>query len=243
MTEDSEIFDQAASAPADERIARALRDRILEGHLPPGTQLRDSRLSAEFAVARHTLRGALRRLEHEGLIVYPMHKSAAVKTLTADDVHEIYRVRRALELGAIENSSAAPAEAFEALEATVYAAESAVSQEAWNHVGTASLRFHQAIVGMFGSVSIDQFFSGVLAQLRLAFAVMKDEAQWQTPWVPRDREICGLIRSGNRAGAAALTRQYLDDSERGVVDVVRANEMNQRRPVRRRRANAPEGGQ
>lgn len=243
MTENSKGADQAAGMPAGERIAEALRERILEGHLPPGTQLRDAALSAEFSVARHTLRGALRQLEYEGLIVHQMHKGVVVKTLSADDVHEIYRVRRALELGAIENSSTASAAAFERLDSAVLAAEHAVAQAAWNQVGTASLRFHQAVVGLFGSRSLDEFFHGMLAQLRLAFAVMDDEARWQTPWIPRDREICDLIRSGRREGAAAMTRQYLDDSERGVLDVVRANEMNQRRPARRRRNVAIAGGQ
>ncbi|RYF50876.1 MAG: GntR family transcriptional regulator [Comamonadaceae bacterium] len=244
VTESSKDTEPAVAAvPAGERTAEQLRERILEGHLPPGTPLRDSALSVEFAVARHTLRGALRQLEYEGLVVYQMHKGAVVKTLSADDVHEIFRVRRALELGAIENSSTASAAAFERLEATVCVAEEAVAQKAWNQVGTASLRFHQAVVGLFGSRSMDEFFHGILAQLRLSFAVMDDEASWQTPWIPRDREICDLLLSGRREGAAALTRQYLDDSERGVLDVVRANEMNQRRPARRRRNVANTGGQ
>lgn len=238
MTGDSKIPDKSASVPAGEVIAAALRDRILEGHLPPGTQLRDGALSAEFAVARHTLRGALRRLEYEGLIVYRMHKGAEVKTLSADDVHEIYRVRRALELGAIENSATASADTLDSLDSAVLAAEDAVKRQAWNRVGTASLRFHQALVGLFGSRTIDELFRGVLAQLRLAFAVMGDEERWQTPWIPRDREICDLLLSGQREGAVALTRQYLDDSERWVVDMVRASEMSQRRPARRRRTPA-----
>ncbi|MEU6579086.1 GntR family transcriptional regulator [Streptomyces sp. NPDC046805] len=232
----NEVDSPSAAVPAGARVAEELRERIMEGHLPPGTQLRDTALSSEFAVARHTLRGALRQLEQEGLVVYPMHKGAVVKTLSEEDVHEIYRVRRALELGAVENSSMASAAALERMEAAVYAAEDAVVQKAWNEVGTASLRFHQALVSLFGSHSIDEFFRRILAQLRLAFAVMEDEARWQTPWIPRDREICDLIRGGRRDAAVALTRQYLDDSERGVLDTVRANEMGRRRPTRRRRS-------
>ena len=54
-------------------------------------------------------------------------------------------------------------------------------------VGTASLRFHQALVALLGSHRIDAFFRVTIAQLRLAFAVMTDEAEFQAPWVARDR--------------------------------------------------------
>lgn len=221
--------DDSTAVPAGERVAGILRERITEGHLLPGTSLRDVALSNEFGVARHTLRTALRLLEYEGLVVHQMHKGAVVKTLSTEDVHEIYRVRRTLELSAIEHSALAPAARLTELDATVRTAERAVSGKAWNEVGTASLRFHQALVTMLGSTSMDRFFRGVLAQLRLAFATMRDEAAWQTPWIPRDREICDLILGGWRDAARAHTAQYLDDSEKGVLDVVRAHENNRPR--------------
>lgn len=214
----------AATVPAGERVAGVLRERITEGQLLPGTSLRDVALSTEFGVARHTLRTALRLLEYEGLVVHQMHKGAVVKTLSVDDVHEIYRVRRTLELGAVEQSAFAPTDCLADLDTAVRTAERAVTRKAWNEVGTASLRFHQALVALLGSTSIDRFFRSVLAQLRLAFATIHDEAAWQTPWIPRDREICDLVRNGSRTSAHALTAQYLDDSEKGVLDIVRAHQ-------------------
>lgn len=219
--------------PAGERAAAILRERIIEGRMPPGTPLRDVALSAELGVARHTLRMALRLLEYEGLLVYRMHKGAVVKTLAAEDVHEIYRVRRIVELDAIEHSALAAPTRLAELDTAVRTAERAVADKAWNQVGTASLRFHQALVALLDSSTMDRLFRGVLAQLRLAFATMQDEAAWQTPWIPRDREVCDLILGGSRAAARALTAQYLDDSEKGVLDVVRAHRHNQeRRPGR-----------
>ncbi|MQA03624.1 MAG: FCD domain-containing protein [Streptosporangiales bacterium] len=214
---------KAATVSAGERVAGVLRERITEGHLLSGTSLRDVALSTEFGVARHTLRAALRLLEYEGLVVHQMHKGAVVKTLSVDDVHEIYRIRRTLELGAVEQSAFAPTDRLADLDTAVRTAERAVTGKAWNEVGTASLRFHQALVALLGSASIDRFFRGVLTQLRLAFATIRDEAAWQTPWIPRDREICNLVRRGSRDSARALTAQYLDDSEKGVLDVVRAH--------------------
>jgi DNA-binding GntR family transcriptional regulator len=225
---------ESRALPAGDWVAASLRQRIIEGHLRPGAPLREATLTSELGVARHTLRGALRLLEREGLIIHQMHRGAVVKALSTQDVHEIYRVRRVLEISAIEDSGMASQSLLDKMEAAVELAERAVANEAWNEVGTASLRFHQSLVGLLGSPSIDEFFRSILAQLRLAFAIMRDEGQWQTPWIPRDREICDLIRGGRRDDAKTLTRQYLADSERGVLDAVRANEVDQHRSARRR---------
>jgi DNA-binding GntR family transcriptional regulator len=145
-----------------------------------------------------------------------------VKTLDAADVKDIFVTRRTLELAAVENSPLAPEPLLDALEEKVAAAEHAVATQDWNEVGTASLRFHQALVTLLGSRRMDAFFRVTIAQLRLAFAVMTDEAEFQAPWVARDRGICDLLRSGRSQEAKAALRLYLEDSERLVLDAVRA---------------------
>ncbi|MGW2721695.1 GntR family transcriptional regulator [Streptomyces sp. NPDC001492] len=204
-------------------VADALRERIVAGRLPPGTPLRDVALAAEFGVSRNTLREALRTLHDEGLVVQRLHKGTAVTTLSATDVRDIFIARRAIELAAVEESPFAAEPLLDALEATVATAEAAVTAEAWNEVGTSSLRFHQALVALLGSHRTDAFFRVIVAQLRLAFAVMADEAEYQEPWVARDREICNLVRGGRRQDAKDALRLYLDDSERQVLDAVRAD--------------------
>ncbi|MDV9172837.1 GntR family transcriptional regulator [Streptomyces sp. W16] len=213
----------AASAGRPVLVTDVLRERIVEGELPPGTPLRDVALSAELGVSRNTLREALRTLHDEGLVVQQLHKGTAVKTLSAEDVTDIYVARRTLELSAVDASPLAPEPLLDAMEAKVTAAELAVEAEAWDKVGTASLRFHQSLVALLGSARLDGFFRVTIAQLRLAFAVMADQGAFQAPWVARDREICDLIRGGRRTAATAALRLYLDDSERTVLDAVRAN--------------------
>jgi DNA-binding GntR family transcriptional regulator len=210
------------AAPAANRVADALRRQIMEGRYAPGDPMRDTALAAAFGVSRNTVRDALRRLDHEGLVTYQMHKGTVVKTLDADDVRDIYALRRALELRAIEESAVASEQRLADLESAVTAAERALRAGEWNAAGTASLVFHQALVALLGSRRLDDFFRAVLAQVRLAFAEVRDEAEFQVPWIPRDREICELVLSGRRNEAASAMRWYLDEAERMVVDVVRA---------------------
>lgn len=85
-------------ATAEEATVSALRRAILQGILPPGERLRQETLAAELGVSRIPLRDAFRRLEAEGLIRIDGRRGARVASLTADDVSELYELRRLLEV-------------------------------------------------------------------------------------------------------------------------------------------------
>jgi len=84
------------------RIVDALRERILDGVLPPGLQVRQEALAEQFGVSRVPVREALRQLEAEGLIQTELHKGAFVSTLSLDEVIEMLDIRIGLELRALK---------------------------------------------------------------------------------------------------------------------------------------------
>ncbi|MFI0423505.1 GntR family transcriptional regulator [Spongiactinospora sp. 9N601] len=218
----SQHADEAGSPSAADRIADMLRERILEGALLPGSPLREISLAAELKISRNTLREGLRRLVAEGLVVQVPNKGAAVRTLTRSDVRDIYRARRALEVQAATESATADDDRFADMEAAVIASERAEQARAWRAAATASLRFHQALVAVLGSRRVDDFFRSLLAQLRLAWAASGDDEAFQRTWAGRDRELYELLRTGRRAQCVGALLVYLEDSERQVLDGVRA---------------------
>jgi DNA-binding GntR family transcriptional regulator len=218
-------------AAATERVADELREQILAGALSPGSPLREVALTEELGVSRNTLREALRLLTNDGLVVQQLYRGATVKTLSQNEIRDIYQVRRTLELRAVEESTRASDAALSRMEDTVSATERAAAARDWRAVGTGSLRFHRAVVGLLDSPMLDAFFRRVTAQLRLSFAVAVDEADFQRPWVRRDREICDLLHAGLLAAAGRALRQYLDDSERIVGGLVDASNGRQATPA------------
>lgn len=206
---------------AADRVMDVLRARILEGELAPGAPLREVSVAADLEISRNTLREALRLLASEGLVVQPPNRGASVRTFTMSDVRDIYRTRRVLEVQAATESAVAGAGRFAELEAAVRAKERAERAGLWREAGTASLRFHQALVAMLGSRRIDGFFRTLLAQLRLAWAATCDEERFQRGWAARDRELYELLRQGHRNQSVGVLLVYLDDSERQVLDGLR----------------------
>jgi DNA-binding GntR family transcriptional regulator len=80
-----------------ERVTASLRDAILNGQLEPGQKLIERELCSSLDISRTLLREALPQLQAEGLIRSIAHKGPSVASLDADEVKEIYQVRRVLE--------------------------------------------------------------------------------------------------------------------------------------------------
>lgn len=207
-------------ATAD-RVAFDLRERVLSGELPPGTPLRDTALALELGVSRNTVREAFRLLQASGLTEHARHKGTVVASLTADDIRDIYTARRALELRAVDQSAGADPSDLARLEAAVRRSEQLRDEQRWQEAGTASLEFHAALVATLGSPSLDVFMRTTLGRLRLAFATMPDEGEFQVPWIARDREITDLITQGRTRLASDAMRSYLEDSEAEVLASLR----------------------
>jgi DNA-binding GntR family transcriptional regulator len=81
----------------EERIVKALEEDIIFGRLAPGTRLTEDALLARFPVTRHFVRQALVQLETMGIVVRERNKGATVRSLTPDQVRQIYAVRELLQ--------------------------------------------------------------------------------------------------------------------------------------------------
>jgi DNA-binding GntR family transcriptional regulator len=111
--------------------------RIIEGVYKPGERLIEQRIAEELAVSRTPVREALVRLEGAGLVVNSRHRGAMVRTLSREDIADMYELRAVLE------SLAAKRAAVRADAADLARMDEAIEE------------FDRAIAGT-GPVSIDQ---------------------------------------------------------------------------------------
>jgi DNA-binding GntR family transcriptional regulator len=80
----------------------ALRDAIVTGTLTPGEMLHDAELCSWLGLSRTPVRGALARLEEEGLIETAPQRFTRVTPLRQGDAHTIFPVLAALHALATE---------------------------------------------------------------------------------------------------------------------------------------------
>ena len=224
LEKDRHLLGRSSTA---ERVAAILRDRITVGQLPPGTQLAEAAIVEALAVSRNTLREAFRLLTHERLLVHELNRGVFVRTLSEQDVIELYRVRRLIELAALRGLIEGDPEALDRdldgrdrlaeVAVAVTDAEQAAEENRWQDVGTANLRFHRALVELADSPRIDDFMAQILAELRLVFHVISDPRNLHEPYIVRNRQVFEALRGGDIEGAEVLLKEYFDDAERQLV--------------------------
>ncbi|GGS69667.1 GntR family transcriptional regulator [Planobispora rosea] len=209
--------DRPGRSSTAEWVADILRDRIADGLFTPGQRLSEEAIGAALDVSRNTLREAFRLLGHERLLEHRLNRGVFVRVLSAEDVADLYRVRRVIEGAAVRRGAGAPREAFAAMREAVAAASRAAEEGRWQDVGTANIRFHQALAALNGSPRLDETMRHLLAELRLVFHVMDNPRAFHEPFVARNRELADLMEAGRAAQAERALESYLDDAEELLI--------------------------
>ena len=198
---------------APDRLAAALRERILDGALAPGTPLREQRLAAEHGLARHTVRAALRALAAEGVVRVEPNRGARVRALDRGELEALGELRIALE---VEGARLALARHGGRLPDAVHDARERLSRAcaggSFAAVAVAHEALHAAIVGGSSSpriVAAHQALAGelrlFLVQLRPAWDVANLDAEHEALVAAIEADGPGVLREHIAASTRALT--------------------------------------
>lgn len=202
---------------AAERVADVLRTKIMEGLFPPGARLPEEIIASTLAVSRNTVREAFRLLSHDRLASHEMNRGVFVSDPTAEDLIDLYRVRRMAEGNAARMVPSASGPAFYAIKVAVEDGKAAASAGRWQDVETADINFHQALVALAGSTRMNQLMRRVLTELRLVFHIMADPERFHASYLDRNVEIFELLEARDGLGAEQKLLTYLDDAEHQLL--------------------------
>jgi DNA-binding GntR family transcriptional regulator len=196
-----------------DQVAALMRERILRGELKPGMSLREVSIAAAIGVSRNTLREALRILIQEGLVRHTVHRGITVAQLSAASAADIYRVRRLLEVAAIESSKPTK-ERLELLAAAVTKLETAAAEHDWPALVEADMLFHCSIVGLLGSDRLDAFFRNLLSELRVGLVAVDRASSDLHQMSGEHRKFYRLLKAGKRKECARALDEHLEEAER-----------------------------
>jgi DNA-binding GntR family transcriptional regulator len=200
-------------------VTDVLRRRLLSGHYRGGDQLRDTELSQEFGVARPTVRAAVQTLVADGLLQRGRGRSAQVRSFTAADAIDLYRLRRPVEAAAVEMvvSQARP---LDGVEPAAQAFSALGDDVSWDAVADHDVAFHRAVFLAAGSVRLLRTFDAVSAELRLLIAQLRPTYGSVTDLAHEHELLLVALRSGNVQRAKAAWNEHFDDSERFFLDLI-----------------------
>lgn len=115
---------------ASDRAYRTLLDEVQTGVLAPGSSLAEAELAARLGVSRTPVREALGRLAADGLLIEVSPRLTVVAGFDADDIRDLFELRRALEETAVRiAASRGDAAAFGAIAARFEAIDPAAGPD------------------------------------------------------------------------------------------------------------------
>ncbi|SDM99464.1 GntR family transcriptional regulator [Allokutzneria albata] len=202
-----------------EIIARQLRDAIMYGSLPPGTQLGETELASRFQVSRGPLREAMQRLVSEGLLRAERHRGLFVIDLGPADVYDIYSARSAIERAAVirimrggdrENVAAT-------LDETVRAMAVAADDDDPTALSDADLKFHEALIAASGSPRLVRMARTLLIETRMCLAELQRTYQAVEERVGEHNQIIEAIRAGDEDLVLSLLEAHMEDAVRRLA--------------------------
>ncbi|APH01389.1 MULTISPECIES: GntR family transcriptional regulator [Janibacter] len=213
--------EQMGRASATDKVADALRTRIIEGDLRPGVRLSEERIGRALGVSRNTLREAFHLLGHEGLVVREFNRGVFVRSLGATDVRDLYAFRRVLETAAVRRLAERGGD-LTGVRAAVDEGGRAAADGDWRALGSANMHFHAELTALAGIRRLDDAMRQVLAQMRLVFAAMDDPRTFHQPYLAHNRELVELLDAGRWAEAEESLLAYLETAESQLLTALAA---------------------
>jgi len=206
-----------------ESVLESLRNAIVMGELAPGTRLVESELSTNMGVSRLPVRQAISRLEQEGLVVRYRNRGAYVIEFTAEDVHEIYELRRLLEAHAVRLACEKWSnEAEQTLTQLVAELESLMLNENVRATAEPDITFHRALFDVAQSPRLQSMWEVLIApvQALLTFRNMR-LGYHSSQGLSKDHlRILDAMRNQDAEEAQWAVLQHLTNGEASVLKLV-----------------------
>ena len=96
-TEDEEAQDALERVCLSDRVKEFVINAIMNGELKPGQRIVESTLARRLGVSQAPVREAIRDLVMTGFLETEPYKGTSVRSLSREDLYEVYTVRAALE--------------------------------------------------------------------------------------------------------------------------------------------------
>lgn len=197
-----------------------MRQRILNGELPPGEFLTERMLVELLGMSRTPIRSALERLDAEGLAKYTPNKGLIVSEISVTQVMEFFDFRVAIE-GYMVKRLAARAwndREIEWFRGNLQEQKAFVEANDFARFTEADAAFHRGLANLYDNSEISRTMDRLQDKLyRIALQVLrKDITRIQASFEDHIR-IFELILSGDGAAAARQMEDHLEFGKRILV--------------------------
>ncbi|MDR5733995.1 GntR family transcriptional regulator [Caballeronia sp. LZ025] len=194
-----------------------IRDAIVDGELPFGSQLSESALALKFGFSKTPVREALLQLKLEGLVEILPQSGTLVFKPTEEQVREICRFREIIELSALELAMRRDASALAQRQtaALKMVRDDGLSEDVRHRIQDA--QFHGAILECCGNAYLQSAYQLVADKIQALRARLAVGDKPVGSCDEMHAEIMRLIREGNVRRACTELRAHIRSTEDSYI--------------------------
>ncbi|MGB9440018.1 MAG: GntR family transcriptional regulator [Desulfobacterales bacterium] len=197
----------------------AIRKSILSGQWKIGELYNEKAIAADLGISRTPVREALLELASQDLIIFLPRRGLMVNRFTRRDVDEIFELRKAIELAAVEKITVTspPFDLFE-IEDALLSQRKAVKQKDYLAFMEADRLFHTSV----SELTSNRRLIAILDNIRDMIHVMGAKAlalEGRAVEVIKEHQtILEAVKKGNLEEARRAMAYHLDQSKEAVVE-------------------------
>lgn len=178
-----------------DQLIDSLRERIVSSKLPQGERLDLPQIARDYDVSPIPIREALIVLESEGVVTSKARRGVFVAQLSAEDLIEIYQVREAIEIQAVELLIAADDPVSDArLAAALAELDACWDREDHNFAVRADMRLHGLVAALSGNARLARLAQNMSNQT-LIHLVPVEESHERLRGRPSDHFHADIVRN------------------------------------------------
>ena len=208
-----------------ERVYKDLLELIVAGDIPLGSQIDEREIAQQLSVSRTPLREAIGTLVKEGLVEYRPYRGNFVRSFTAEEVSDLYEVRKVLEGLAVRLAVKRLSDQdVEDLGAILDELETALEQNDLDLFSAADRRFHEAIATLSGNATLIESLNRLGLQVRILRYVANRDAEVIRRTALERPRILAALKARDAEQAAQLMEVHIEGVRRSVVAQIEARE-------------------
>jgi len=204
-------------------IVATIKERVITWQYPPEHRLTEEALAGEFRVSRSPVREAMRVLVTSGLITRMANRGYAVRQVNLREVEEIYEVRLALELYAVETlaSREGSQEALTLLRKSWEAVRNAPDNRNGEELAELDTIFHESLVALVGNEALLRNVKAINERLVVFRMIDFRKPDRLESTCAQHLSIIERIEAKDTEGARAAIRMNIDHARQIVGETLK----------------------
>jgi DNA-binding GntR family transcriptional regulator len=197
----------------------AIRQSILSGQWKIGELYNEKAIAADLGISRTPVREALLELASQDLIIFLPRRGLMINRFTRRDVDEIFEVRKAIELAAVEKivKTSPPFDLFE-IEESLLNQRKAVKQKDYLAFMEADRLFHTGISELTNNRRIIAILDNIRDMIHVMGAKALALEGRALEVIDEHQAIFEAVSRGNAEKARSAMAYHLDLSKGAVVE-------------------------